>query len=49
VTGRRARRRKQLLNDLKETRRYCKLKEEALVRTLWRSRFGRLGARQRKE
>jgi len=41
VTGRRARRCKQLLYDLKETRGYCKLKEEALVRTLWRSSFGR--------
>jgi hypothetical protein len=41
VTGRRGRRRKQLLDDLKEKRRYCKLKEEALDRTLWRTRFGR--------
>jgi hypothetical protein len=41
MTGRRGRRRKQLLNDLKEKRRYCKLKEKALDRTLWRSRFGR--------
>ena len=32
---------KQLLNDLKETREYWKLKEEALDRTLWRTRFGR--------
>jgi hypothetical protein len=39
--GRRRRRRKQLLNDLKETRRYWKSKEEALDRTLWRTRFGR--------
>jgi len=30
VTGRRRRRRKQLVADLKETRRYCKLKQEAL-------------------
>jgi hypothetical protein len=30
-----------LLDDLKEKRRYWKLKEEALDRTLWRSRFGR--------
>jgi hypothetical protein len=30
MTGRRGRRRKQLLDDLKEKRRYCKLKEEAL-------------------
>jgi hypothetical protein len=31
----------QLLNDLKETRRYWKLKEEAQDRTLWRTQFGR--------
>jgi hypothetical protein len=41
VTGRRGRRRKQLLDDLKGKRRYCKLKEEALDRTVWRTRFGR--------
>jgi hypothetical protein len=41
MTGRRGRRRKQLLDDLKEKRRYWKLKEEALDRTLWRNRFGR--------
>jgi hypothetical protein len=41
MTGRRGRRRKQLLDDLKEKRRYWKLKEEALHRTLWRTRFGR--------
>jgi hypothetical protein len=41
MTGRRGRRRKQLLDDLKEKRRYWKLKEEALDRTLWRTRFGR--------
>jgi hypothetical protein len=41
ITGRRGRRRKQLLDDLKEKRRYWKLKEEALNRTLWRTRFGR--------
>jgi hypothetical protein len=41
MTGRRGRRRKQLLDDLKEKRRCWKLKEEALDRTLWRSRFGR--------
>ena len=35
------RRRKQLLDDLKETRRNCKLKEEVLDRTVWRIRFGR--------
>jgi hypothetical protein len=41
VTGRQGRRRKQLLDDLKEKRRYWKLKEEALDRTQWRTRFGR--------
>jgi predicted AlkP superfamily pyrophosphatase or phosphodiesterase len=41
VTGRRGRRRKQLLDDFKEKRRYWKLKEEALDRTVWRTRFGR--------
>jgi hypothetical protein len=38
---RRGRRRKQLVDDLKEKRRYWKLKEEALDRTLWRTRFVR--------
>jgi hypothetical protein len=42
MTGRRGRRRKQQLDDLKEKRRYWKLKEEALDRTLWRTRFGRV-------
>ena len=41
VTGRQRRRRKQLLYDLKERRRYWKLKEEAPARTVWRTRFGR--------
>jgi hypothetical protein len=41
MTGRRGRRRRQLLDDVKEKRRYCKLKEEALDRKLWRTRFGR--------
>jgi hypothetical protein len=41
MPGRRGRRRKQLLDDLKEKRRYWKLKEEALDRTLWSTRFGR--------
>jgi hypothetical protein len=35
VTGRGGRRRKQLLHDLQEKRRYWKLKEEALDSTLW--------------
>jgi hypothetical protein len=41
VTGRRGRRRKELLDDLKERRGYSHLKEGALVRTVWRARFGR--------
>jgi hypothetical protein len=40
MTGRQ-RRRKQLLDDLKEKRRYWKLKEETLARTLWGTHFGR--------
>jgi hypothetical protein len=41
VTGRRGRRHKQLLDALKEMRGYCKLIEEALNRTLWRTLFVR--------
>jgi hypothetical protein len=41
VTGRRGRRRRKLLDDLKERRRYSHLKVEALDRTMWRARFGR--------
>jgi hypothetical protein len=41
MTGRRGKRHKQVLDDLKENRRYWKLKEEALDRTMWRTRFGR--------
>jgi len=41
VTRRRGRRRKKLLDDLKDGRGYCELKEQALDRTLWRARFGR--------
>jgi hypothetical protein len=37
MTGRRGRRRKQLLDDFKEKRGYWKLKEEALDRSQWRS------------
>jgi hypothetical protein len=33
-------RRKKLLDDLKDRRGYCNLKEEALDRTMWRNRFG---------
>ena len=40
VTGRRGRRRRKLLVDLKDRRGYCHLKEEALDRTMWRNRFG---------
>jgi hypothetical protein len=41
MIGRRGRRCKQLLDGLKEKRRYWKLKQEALQRTMWRTRFGR--------
>jgi len=41
VTGRRGRRSRKLLHDLKERRGYSHLKEEALDRTMWRARFGR--------
>jgi len=41
VTGRRGRRRKKLVDDLKERRGYFHLKEEALDRTMWSDRFGR--------
>ena len=41
VAERRGRRRRKLLDDLKERRGYCHLKEEALDRTMWRARFGR--------
>ena len=35
VTGRRGRRRRKLLDDLKERRGYSNLKEETLDRTMW--------------
>ena len=41
MTRRRGKRRKKLLDDLKDRRGYCQLKEEALDRTMWRNRFGR--------
>ena len=41
VTGRRGRKRRKLLDDVKERRGYSHLKEEALDRTMWRARFGR--------
>jgi len=40
VTGRRGRRRKQLLDDLKGREGYWIMKEEALDRSLWWSLFG---------
>ena len=39
VTRRRGRRRKKLLDDLKDRRGYFHLKVEALDRTMWRNRF----------
>jgi len=42
VTERRGRRRKELMDGLKEMRKYDKLKEEALDRTVWRIGFGRV-------
>jgi hypothetical protein len=39
--GKTGRRRKQLLDNLQETRGYWKFKEEALDHTLWRTHFGR--------
>jgi len=41
VTGRQGRRRRKLLDDLKERRGYSHLMEEALDRTMWRASFGR--------
>jgi hypothetical protein len=41
VTGIRGRRRRKLLDDLKERRGYSHLKKEALDRTMWRAGFGR--------
>ena len=40
VTRTRGRRRKKLLDDLKDRRGYSHLKEEALDRSMWRNRFG---------
>jgi hypothetical protein len=39
--GRRGRRCRKLLDDLKERRGYSHLKEKALGRTKWKARFGR--------
>ena len=41
MTRRRGRRRRKVLDDLKDRRGYCQLKEEALDRPVWRNRFGR--------
>jgi len=41
VTGRRERRCRELLDDLKKKRGYSHSKEDALDRTMWRARFGR--------
>jgi hypothetical protein len=40
MTKRRGRRRKKLLDNLKDRGGYCHLKEEALDRTMWRNGFG---------
>ena len=40
VTGRRGRRTKEVLDDVKEDNRILEIKKEALDRTLWRTRFG---------
>ena len=40
VTIRRGRKRRELLDDLKDRRGYSYSKEEALNRTMWRNRFG---------
>ena len=40
VTGRRERKRRKLLDGLKDRRGYSHLKEEALDHTTWRNRFG---------
>ena len=41
MTGRRLRRCRKLLDDLKERRGYSHFKEKDLDRTMWRARFGR--------
>ena len=41
VTGRRVRRHKKLVGELQEKKGHSKLKEEALDRTMWRTRFVR--------
>jgi uncharacterized protein (UPF0335 family) len=39
-TRRQEKRRKQILDDIKEMRKYRNFKEEALACTVWRTRFG---------
>jgi hypothetical protein len=41
VTGKRGKRRRKLMDNLKEGTGFSHLKEEALDRTMWRTRFGR--------
>lgn len=41
MIGRRERRRKQLLSDLKETRGYWEMKQETQDRAMWKTRLGR--------
>ena len=41
VKGRRGRKHRQMLENVKERRGYWKLNAEALDRTLWRTRYGR--------
>ena len=42
MARRRGRRRKKLLDDLKDKRVYSYLKKRAIDRTMWRHRFGAL-------
>jgi plasmid replication initiation protein len=41
VTRRQGRRRKNLLDDLKDIRGYCHLKDEAEDHNMWRDSFGK--------
>jgi hypothetical protein len=41
LKGRRGRRCRKILDDIKERRGYSHLKEESLARTMWGARFGR--------
>jgi hypothetical protein len=41
VTGRRGRRHRRLLDDLKKSIRYWELEDEVLDRTVWRTGWGR--------